>query len=140
MPPSPVVWQTTTFPSTVIGADPTILHATPCINDLLLVSDPTIPDNTVVSPGMSLDKQWLVRNNGTCDWDGTYTLRFVGGSLLDASPEFSLIPAVSGNEGSIEVKCTAPLESGQYISLWQAFDPLGNPFGEIFQMTIVVEP
>ncbi|MFZ5879765.1 MAG: NBR1-Ig-like domain-containing protein, partial [Chloroflexota bacterium] len=45
---------------------------TTCVNDLRFEQDLTIPDGTVVQPGASVEKQWLVTNSGTCDWTSSY--------------------------------------------------------------------
>ncbi len=47
-----------------------------CINNLTYLEDLTLPDGTVVKPGESLDKRWLVENSGTCNWDENYRLFF----------------------------------------------------------------
>lgn len=137
IPPSPVFRL---LPSSTPAFDLPAFTPTPCFNDLALVEDLTIPDNTVVLPGSSLEKKWLVRNAGTCDWTGTYSLRFIGGSQMAAIPEQPLSQARSGQEATIRILFTAPLEPGQYVSLWQALDLDGIAFGEIFQVTVVVQP
>ena len=57
---------------------PTIIPTTnpkDCVNDLSFINDVTIPDNTFVTYGSNIDKQWLVQNSGTCSWDSSYRLR-----------------------------------------------------------------
>jgi hypothetical protein len=111
-----------------------------CSNDLAFVDDLTIPDYSTVSPGDLLDKQWLVRNSGTCDWNSSYRLRFIGGDTLGASTEQALFPARSGVEAVIRILFTAPAEALEYVSIWQAFAPDGQPFGEAFLIRITVVP
>jgi len=79
----------------------------PCTNNLTFLDDLTIPDNTFVAPGSSIDKQWLVQNTGTCNWDGTYRLKWIGGDTLGAAEEQALYPA-RGNAGHASdlVHCT----------------------------------
>lgn len=110
-----------------------------CTDDLQFVSDVTIPDNTIVAPGSSLDKQWLVQNNGTCNWDARYRLRLVSGDPLGASPEEALFPARAGTQATLRILFTAPQADGEYVSEWQAFDVSGIPFGESFVIKIVVQ-
>jgi len=110
----------------------------PCTDWLTFLDDLTIPDNTVVPPGSSLDKQWLVENSGSCNWDSRYRLRLISGDLLGAQPEQALYPARAGTQATIRVLFTAPDDDGVYFSEWQAFDPNGSPFGESFVIKIIV--
>jgi len=112
----------------------------PCTNSLLFLQDLTIPDNTAVAAGSSLDKQWQVQNNGSCNWDSHYRLRLVGGDALGVPPEQALYPARSGAQVVLRIIFTAPTASGAYTSEWQAFDPQGNAFGDAFFIKIVVTP
>jgi hypothetical protein len=100
----------------------------------------TIPDYTVVAPGSSLDKQWLVQNSGSCNWDNRYRLRLVSGDPLGVSPEQALYPARAGTQATLRILFTAPLEAGEYVSEWQTFDPNEIPFGESFVIKIIVSP
>lgn len=111
----------------------------PCTDSLAFVQDLTIPDGTIVSPGASVDKQWLVQNNGSCNWDSRYRLRFVGGLDMGATTEQSLYPARAGTQATIRINFTAPSEPGTYNTAWQAFDPFGEPFGDPVFMEIIVQ-
>jgi len=113
--------------------------AAPCSNGLTFVADATIPDGTIFSPGASIDKQWLVTNSGTCDWDVRYRLKFVGGNPLGAPTEQALYPARAGTQATLRILFTAQVELGTYQTTWQAFDPDGNVFGDDVFMQIVVE-
>jgi hypothetical protein len=138
LPPTPAA--RVTMPSL---PSPTLLPPTPtiiCTDNLTLLEDVTIPDNTIVEPGSTLDKQWRVQNAGSCNWNSSYRLRFLGGSLLGANEEQALYPARAGTEAVLRILFTAPTAPGQYVSLWQAYDQYGTAFGEIFQMTIIVQP
>jgi hypothetical protein len=106
---------------------------------LAFVDDVTIPDYSIVAPGSSLDKQWLVQNSGSCNWDNHYRLRLVDGIELGASPEQALYPARAGMQAILRIIFTAPLEGGEYDSEWQAFDAKGFPFGESFFIKIIVQ-
>jgi hypothetical protein len=133
-PPSPIVINT---------AIPTIMISnttTPaCLEGLTFRSDVTIPDNSTVPAGNLLDKQWLVQNSGTCNWDNRYRLRLISGNALGASPEQALYPARAGTEAIIKIIFTAPSETGSYTSEWQAFDGNGVPFGDSFFIKIIVQ-
>lgn len=111
-----------------------------CVNDLSFIEDLTIPDNSFVPFGAVIDKQWLIENSGTCNWDSAYRLRYTGGALLGAQEEIALFPAKSGAQAVIQITFTAPFEEGVYVSAWQAFDPNGLAFGDAIYMRILVSP
>ena len=110
-----------------------------CGNDLIFIEDLTIPDGTVVPPGASLDKQWLVENSGSCAWDERYRLRLIAGPEMGAQPEQLLYPARGGSQVILRILFTAPSEPGSYRSAWQAFRPSGEPFGEPIFIDILVQ-
>ena len=111
----------------------------PCTNSLIFLDDLTIPDYSIISPGEILDKQWLVQNSGSCNWDSHYRLRLISGEGLGAAEEQALYPARGGMQARIRIVFTAPFEPGDYYSEWQAFDPSGQPFGESFAIRIIVQ-
>jgi hypothetical protein len=86
-----------------------------------------------------VDKQWLVTNSGTCNWDSKYRLKWVGGDPLGAAAEQALYPARAGTEVTLRILFTAPAEPGTYGSTWQAFDPDGIAFGDPVYVEIVVQ-
>ena len=129
-----VVVQSTPVPTIF----PTVNPAD-CSNNLRFVQDLTIPDNTTTTFGLSLDKQWLVENSGTCNWNADYRLRNIAGASLGAPSEIMLYPARAGTQATIQILFTAPYAEGVYESGWQAVDPAGNPFGEPIYMRIVVQ-
>jgi hypothetical protein len=110
-----------------------------CISGLTFINDVTIPDFSIMAPGTSLDKQWLVQDSGSCNWDNRYRIRLIAGDGMGASPEQALFPARSGTQATLRIIFTAPNISGQYLSEWQAFDPLGVPFGDTFFIKIIVQ-
>jgi hypothetical protein len=132
---TPVIPTETFIPTAQILFTPTPT----CANGLTFVTDVTIPDLSIVPAGMSLDKQWLVQNSGSCNWDSHYRLRLVEGDALGASPEQALYPARAGMQATLRILFTAPLVPGQYLSEWQAFDAQGFPFGETFFIKIIVQ-
>jgi len=124
---------------TVIGAaGPS--PSPPCTDANVFVSDVTIPDGTVVLPGVSVDKVWRLRNTGTCDWGAGYRWVYVGGEQL-AAPDSVPVPTTApGQEVDLRVVFTAPSTPGTYISRWQMQDPAGNRFGIEATLSIVVRP
>jgi hypothetical protein len=127
----------TNTPQPIATSSPTATP--PCTDGLAFVEDVTIPDGTIVSPGASVDKQWLVQNNGSCNWDSRYRLRFVGGLDLGAATEQALFPARAGSQATIRIVFTAPGEPGTYTTAWQAFNADGISFGDPVFMEIIVQ-
>jgi hypothetical protein len=130
----PTIWQ----PAVVYN--PPAAPAPQCVDNLYYLQDLTIPDGSQVTPGSTLDKQWLVENNGTCNWDHTCRLRLIAGPDLGALVEQALYPARSGTQAVIRIQFTAPSEGGTYRSAWQAYDPQGIPFGDPIFIEIAVSP
>lgn len=128
--------SSTPFPTiTPVAARPT-----PCNNDLRFVQDLTIPDGTAVKPGEPVDKQWLVTNTGTCNWDAGYRIKLVSGDAMGTPTEQALYPARAGTQATLRIVFTAPPDAGTYQSAWQAFAPDGTAFGEAVYMQIDVSP
>jgi hypothetical protein len=110
----------------------------PCTNNLSFLDDITIDDGTSVTPGALIDKQWLVQNSGSCNWDSTYRLRWIGGDPLGANTEQLLYPARAGSQATLRIEFTSPATEGPYESAWQAVDPNGNVFGDLIFIKILV--
>lgn len=110
-----------------------------CSNDLTFLEDLTIPDNMFTTFGLTLDKQWLVENSGTCNWNSAYRLRNIGGASLGAPEEMALYPARAGTQATLRILFTAPFTEGVYESAWQAIDANGDPFGDPIYIRIAVQ-
>ena len=129
-----IVVQSTPLPTIL----PTV-NAEECFSNLTFVEDITIPDNSFVTFGSSIDKQWLVENSGTCHWNSDYRLKHIGGAALDAPEEIALYPARAGTQATIRILFTAPFTDGVYESAWQAHDPDGIAFGDPIYVRVVVQ-
>lgn len=139
---STVVAVETPLASTSIAV-PTIEAptATPvCKDGLTYVQDLTIPDGTNIAPGQPIDKQWLVSNSGTCNWDSRYRLKLVGGDPMGVQPLQALYPARAGTQATLQIVFVAPQQAGLYQSRWQAVGPDGLPFGDPFYVQVAVTP
>lgn len=134
---TPIPALFTAVPTPTVTITPT---AGPCTDNFSFIEDATVEDGTSFLPGASIDKQWLVQNSGTCNWDDTYRLKWVGGDPMGAAEEQALYPARAGTQATLRVTFTAPAESGSYESAWQAVDPNGNFFGDLVFIKIVVAP
>ncbi len=120
---------------------PVMPTATPaCTNNLSFLEDITIPDGTEFKPGDEIEKIWLVRNSGTCNWATGYELRLTSGDAMSADEAQALYPAHAGSEVELSVLFTAPEEAGTYQGYWQAYDQYGVAFGIDFYIEIVVNP
>jgi hypothetical protein len=129
-----IVVQSTPLPTIF----PTV-NVEECFSNLTFIEDITIPDNSFVTFGSSIDKQWLVENSGTCHWNSDYRLKHIGGAALDAPEEIALYPARAGTQATIRILFTAPFTDGVYESAWQAHDPYGIAFGDPIYVRVVVQ-
>ncbi len=134
---TPIPALHTITPTSTVTAAAT---AGPCSNNLEFIEDVTIPDGTSISVGGTIDKQWLVKNSGTCNWDSTYRLKWLGGDPLGAAQEQILYPARAGTQVTIRITFTAPATEGTYESWWQAYDSKGVVFGDPISMKIIAAP
>lgn len=134
--PGPAFTPTPAQIPTIVVPSPT----PPCTDGLTYVQDLTIPDGTNFAPGQQIDKQWLVSNSGTCNWDDRYRLKLIGGDAMSASPLLALFPARAGTQATIRIVFTAPQQTGLYQSQWQAMNPEGLDFGDAFYISIAVSP
>ncbi|HSA99821.1 MAG TPA: NBR1-Ig-like domain-containing protein [Anaerolineales bacterium] len=129
-----IVIQSTPLPTIVPTVDPKN-----CSNNLKYVQDLTVPDDTIMTFGMTFDKQWLVENSGTCNWSSDYRFKHIGGGALGAPEEIALYPARAGTQAIIQVRFTTPFTEGVYESAWQAVDANGAPFGDPLYIRITVQ-
>jgi hypothetical protein len=96
-----------------------------CIYKASFLGDVTIPDNTVLAPGVSFTKTWRVRNDSTCAWgyagSALHRLVFVGGDRLAAPTSLELPFPELGQGGTVDISVpmVAPLNPGTYRSNWR---------------------
>jgi hypothetical protein len=129
-----VVIESTPLPTVFPTVNPT-----ECSNNLTFIEDVTIPDNMFATFGLALDKQWLVQNSGTCNWNSGYRLKHIGGADLGAPGEVALYPAKAGTQATIQILFIAPFTEGAYESAWQAVDPNGTAFGDPIYIRVAVQ-
>ena len=111
----------------------------PSNDDATFVSDITIPDGTVLSPGQSFTKIWRLRNSGTSTWGSGYELVFVGGNQMGAPSSVGLPHSVAtGEEVDISVNMTAPSTGGNYQGDWKMRNAQGVYFGDLVWVKITV--
>jgi len=120
---------------------PTLPPATPatCLDDMKFVQDLNYADNNMttvekVAPGAVIYKGWRVRNAGTCIWDSSYVMNYVGSnpprSPVGGNPVAIIGTVLPGQEYDIYVNLSAPIVPGKYQSFWQLKNNLGLFFGD----------
>ena len=108
-----------------------------CDNSAYL-SDVTIPDGTVITPGSTFTKTWSLQNTGSCEWTTSYSIVFYSGNAM-SGVSTSLSEAVSsGGSASISVELTAPTTTGSYTGYWRLQNASEVSFGEAVYVQIVV--
>ena len=121
----------TPFPSSTPAA-PTPSR---CQFDAAFVTDMTVPDNTQMKANQSFDKVWRMQNTGTCPWDITTVLDFVGGSPM-STPSAVPVPLTQpGETADVGVTMFAPSDPGKYSGVWQ-LQVQGQFFGS--RVTVVI--
>jgi polar amino acid transport system substrate-binding protein len=120
---------------------PTQPPATPaaCLDGMKFVQDLTLPDSNMtqpsaVQPGAPIQKGWRILNTGTCIWDSTYVLAYVGGAPANApiggAPVAIQGQVSSGQTFDIFADLVAPLQPGRYQSFWNLRNQQGAYFGD----------
>jgi hypothetical protein len=104
--------------------------------------DVTIPDGTLLKPGVNFQKIWALRNTGTCTWDDGYKLVFYAGDKAIDPYDFAFKKSsdfVSPGEGiNIAINLTAPLAEGKYQGHWKMQNDQGQWFGTFLSVYIEV--
>lgn len=103
----------------------------------MYVRDVTVPDNTVMQPGKTFTKTWLVQNQGTCNWAAGFKFSLVGGEAMGGSTLTLSSPVQSGAQIELSVAMTAPQTAGTYTGMWRMADAGGVYFGD--QLTVVIQ-
>ena len=153
LPASPVASPTTGFvfiPVSTISSlspTPTGTRLTPTVNpltlasgcnNLLLISDVTVPAGTIMKPEEQFTKTWKVGNNGTCAWALQYRLVFVSGSQMGGEPS-GLGKVIDINKWTqVSIGLVAPKQPGTYTGTWRLGTQTGSPFGSTLTVSIVV--
>lgn len=105
--------------------------------------DVTIPDGTILRPGVDFQKIWAIRNTGTCTWDDGYKLVFYAGDRAIDPYDFLFRRTddfVAPGEGiNIGINLTAPLAVGQYQGHWKMQNDQGQWFGTFLSVYFEVQ-
>ena len=101
-----------------------------CVLRATFLQDLAIADNTPLPPAEPFTKSWRLRNDGSCVWDESYALSFLGGDRMDAAYTVPLLRTVlPGGTVDLAVDMIAPAQPGSYQSFWKLQDAQGNLFG-----------
>jgi hypothetical protein len=124
------------LPSPTIGGG--VAGSTSCYG-LSFVNDVTIPDKTVVTPGQSFTKTWLVQNSGSCAWETGFIFNVVGGEAMSGAA-FTLNQSVQpGRQFEFSVPMIAPTDkTGELKGTWRLSDSNGTFFGDGVYVLVVV--
>jgi hypothetical protein len=94
------------------------------------VSDVTVPDGTVMSPGQKFTKTWRLRNVGTCAWTKSYQIVFYSGEQMGAPASLTFAQDVPvGGTADFTIEMTAPSTAGTYRGNWMFKNASGQLFG-----------
>ena len=128
-PTSPILLTptVTVAPPTPIPPSPTAVPI-PC-NQAEYVTDVSVVDGTIFTPGARFTKTWRLRNTGSCTWDD-YSLVFVSGDRMQGAREALLDDVVRpGERVDVSVDLVAPNSAGGYQGFWMLSDRTGSRFG-----------
>jgi hypothetical protein len=123
----------------VLAAPDEPLAELTCKPDAQFLTDVTIPAGMAFRPGTQMDKEWQVRNTGTCAWGVGYALIRLGGEALEAPDLVPVPPTAAGEAADLAVTLQAPWEAGIYTSTWQLRSPEGVLFGPLLSLGIEVK-
>lgn len=108
-------------------------------NKMEFVGDVTIPDGQIIPSGAKFIKTWKVKNVGTTTWSSNFKIRLWAGGQYGAAASILLGKEVKPNEeAEISIEFTAPLNNGEYYSMWILSDQDEANFGVPFYVKFVV--
>ena len=109
---------------------PTTTPLPRCTDQASFVSDVTVPDDTVVAPGLLFVKTWQLLNIGTCTWTSDYHLVFSRGDQMGGPTALPLPgPVKPGQTVDLSTQLTAPQSDSTYTGRWQLRNAEGEGFG-----------
>ncbi len=132
IPPTAAVPPTAAIPPTAVILPTAIVPtAKPC-ELFSFVTDVTIPDGTVMTPGQAFTKTWRLRNEGSCTWPQSYSFAYMRGDIMGAPTLVYLPhPVAPGQTVDISVPMIAPTTNGSYRGNWILRNASYIPFGSV---------
>lgn len=108
-------------------------------NNSAFVTDVTIPDNTVMTPGQTFTKTWKLQNIGSCPWTTAYKVSFVSGNAMGGVATPLTVTVAPGASGDVSVAMTAPTTPGEAVTgTWILTNDSGQNFGSTFFVLVKV--
>src|SRR5215211_6297182 len=128
--PPPVVTGTPPTATPTRTPGPATVPPSAC-DKAQFISDVTIPDGTVMSPGQKFTKTWSLKNVGNCAWvKGTYQIVYFSGEQMGAAASLAFAADVPiGSTSTFTVEMTAPSTAGSYRGYWMFKNASGALFG-----------
>jgi hypothetical protein len=121
-----------TLPSTFTPLPPQATATQSC-DKADFITDVTIPDGTVLSPGESFTKTWRVKNTGSCSWTPSYAIVFSSGDSMSGPASQALTGNVNpGDTMDISVSLKAPATTGSYRGYWKLRNAAGVLFSTVY--------
>jgi hypothetical protein len=102
----------TPIPQPVFTNTPAATATSNC-NVAQFITDVTIPDGTIMTPGQAFTKKWRIKNIGSCTWSG-FALVFDSGDSMGAPATKAISDLGPSQEVDLEVALTAPTPPGSY--------------------------
>ena len=128
--PGPAIPTITSLPPvTAIPTISTVAPTTGC-DRATFVSDVTVPDGTIFTPGQTFTKTWRFRNTGKCTWTTGYSLVFSTGDQMGGASPITLPSSVApGQTIDLSLNLTAPTSIGNYRGYWLLKNATDRVFG-----------
>jgi hypothetical protein len=117
VPPTAIIPSATSKPPT----------ATPTCDLGKFITDVSIPDGTVMTPGQAFTKTWRLQNIGACSWTG-YSLVFDTGDAMGGAASSAIGTTPSNGTIDVSINLTAPTAPGNYRGYWRVRSAAGVLF------------
>jgi Ig-like domain-containing protein len=116
----------------------TAVSPTPSCYKLHYVRDVTVPDYTVMIPGLIFTKTWEVENTGTCAWLPGFEFALIGGNAMGGEPLTLTETINAGQRIRLSIDMAAPADgTGIVVGTWRMSDENGIPFGDA--LTVIID-
>ncbi len=101
------------------------------------VTDVTVPDGSVLTPGEKALKVWRLRNSGCVSFPHGVQLIHAGGDAMGVSASAPVGCPFPGDEFEVAVPLVAPLTPGRHFTCW-GLSLDGIRFGNLFFAEVMV--
>jgi len=116
-------------------------------NDGQYLAEEGYVDGTQVDPNKNIIKSFMIQNIGTCDWDEGYSFAFIPELSTPGFVGYSIVLnknkpeefTKAGTGQTFVLKLQAPKDPGTYKGYWKLKDDLGNYFGPLVWIEVVVK-